>query len=165
MAALAASEGPPKVLKRSPCGAWRVLKWPFGRPKWSSIGLAGQFGGTNGVQVALGGQFEAPNGAKRCPSVSKLAPRGAQEAPSWLQEMAKSAQVEPKTSPRASKLGGKGFQRALRELHGGIRRAVEWQIVKTVNFDDPITLLMVFWCIRRALGRPKWSPSDPWKAV
>ena len=104
-------------------------------------------------------------GPKRCPRVSKLTPRGAQEAPSWVQEMAKSAQGEPKSSPRASKLGEKGFQRALGEQHGGIRRAVEWQNVKTMDFDDPITLLMVFWCLKKALGRPKWSPSGAWRAV
>ena len=148
-----------------PNGVQEAPGGQFENPSGVQMALGGQFEGPNGVQVALGGQFEAPNGAKRCPSVSKLAPRGAQEAPSWLQEMAKSAQVEPKSCPRASKLGRKRFQRALRELHGGIRRAVEWQNVKTLNFDDPITLLIVFLCIRRALGRPKWSPSGAWRAV
>ena len=105
----------------------------------------------------------------------QMEPRGAQERPSWLQEapkrlqvgtkMAKSAQVEPKSSPRASKLGGKGFQRALGEQHGGIRRAFEGQNMKTSNFDDPTTLLKGFLCIRRALGKPKWSPSGAWSQL
>ena len=122
-------------------GSWRGQVESQRPPRGSNLGPRGG----QGTQV----------GPKRCSRVPKLAPRGAQEAPSWVQEMAKSAQVEPKSSPRVSKFGGKGFQRALGEQHGDIRKAGERPSVKTTNFDDPPTLLTGFCSIRRALEKPK----------
>ena len=97
VAALAASEGPPKVLKRSPCGAWRVLKWPFGRPKWSSIGACrpvwrhkwSPSGAWRAIWSAKWSQEVSKSlqvGSKRRPRGSKLAPRDGQERPSWAKE-------------------------------------------------------------------------------
>ena len=87
-------------LQRRPRGSKRHPRDPIWHPRWSwRLKMEAKR-----VQIRT----------KRCPRASKSVPRVAPEAPSWLQEVAKSAQVEPKSSPRASKLGGKGFQKTTR---------------------------------------------------
>ena len=104
-----------------------------------------------------------PRASKLSPRGTKLAPRGAQEAPSWLQETPKRLQVGSKRRPRGSKCSGKGLQGTLGEHQGGFRRAFHEQNVKTTIFNDGTTIFHSFRCIRRSLGRPKWSPSCAWR--
>ena len=115
---------------------------------------------------------EAPKRLQLHPRGSKWDPRGAKLAPSWLQEAPKRLQVGskrrprgPKLAPRGSKLSGKGLQGTLGEHQGGFRTAFEGQNVKTTIFNDSTALFEGFCCIRRALGRPKWSPSGAWRPV
>ena len=106
-----------------------------------------------------------PRGSKLHPRGSKWDPRGSKLAPSWLQEAPKRLQVGSKRRPRGSKLSGKGLQGALGEHQGGFRTPFEGQNVKTSIFNDSTTLFHGFCCIRRPLGRPKWSPSCAWRPV
>ena len=126
------------------------------------------------LQIALKRHPKAPSCAqeapKRCqvapkrrPRGSKLHPRGSKLAPSWLQEAPKRLQVGSKRRPRGSKLSGKGLQGTLGEHQGGFRRAFEGQNVKTTIFNDSTALFHGFCCIRRSLGRPKWSPCCAWR--
>ena len=104
-----------------------------------------------------------PRGSKLHPKGSKWAPRGAQETPSWLQGAPKRLQVGSKKRLRGSKLSAKGLQGTLGEHHGDFRRAFDGQSVKTTIFNDSTALFHGFRCIRRSLGRPKWSPSCAWR--
>ena len=106
-----------------------------------------------------------PRGSKLHTRGSKWDPRGAKLAPSWLQEAPKRLQVASKRRPRGSKLSGTCLQEAPGEHQGGFRTPFEGQNVKTPILNDSTALFHGFCCIRRALGRPKWSPSGAWRPV